>query len=969
MSLKSPEILRLSQDCLNCIFDLLSAYELTLLYFSGDKTFQIRMFSRGAITTLRVSNNIRERNLLRRYKKFPSQRGEIKCQDGLNLPIVFQLPFITTYIERRILTSRNWPEHASHPYCLLALPPTLTHLESDWSILVRRLHQHDLYQPPNFDVLKDPYTEDGILSVRKLFPQLRTLIIEDKSTRLAHERYREYTRPLISAFKAANALSRWELPDTLAMYPPNLTVLHIPLRLLLDAPILPSIPPHLTSLKLLFEPLSPSPLAGAPAPYFLRAQDPTDGELTPEVSSDQAKTARILEKYQQTFAGVVSLHTWHANPKVLSIFSQLTELHTTSIRDVITARYLPKTLTTFSTGFNPQHSSPSPPIVTVGNFDTYGWLPIVENLPRGITRLALHNVVLNQAMLFSSYRQTTGDVNASNESPEDDETLLSRPNPFPPKLRSLSIIFTISNAPRTLIKELGYCSLAKLLPTMQTLEEVHLERTHFRYLGRFPNLSRLSLLWCSGEAFTEEHWKLFPKVTVLEVFKMRDSALLSNRNEISTNIASVYATELSSTGSLLRRHSHPITSMTPGSLLKDLKLVQTPFSLSWHDFCVRPIRYLPPALNGSLKPSMRISLDMLLPLIDPSSDDNALAKVPLPPNLHTLSLQYECEYYHQEYFSDLLLRIMGWKSMQRHGTSNSHLPIHLGSLLRLPSSITMVHSGKLFFDIDTLLEVITRNMDAKRPLNLGKSAIMAGIARISRVKFKLDLHTNRPINDRDLKFFPRGTEVLSIDSQYASVTCKALFNHFHHLTSLKFDDSYIGELESLVHMTTLTHITYRLNSTSKKLGLHLLPPSITSLELLGKHWVADAESGIKNSDGIPNVPVLPWPEALRSLCARGNFSSIVYTLPKDRPDFQELTLTDWVSISFGNDLVKFLPPTLTSLNISSYGLSARAIPHLPRSLTKLKVLGGALDCREALEYLAERRSMVAEERKSSSSRN
>lgn len=962
MSLTIPPILRLSQDCLNGVFELLSASELTLLYFSGDNLFRTRMFSKGAITTLLVSNDTRERKLIQRFPHFPTKRGELKCKDGLDLPIVFQLPYLTTYIERRIPTTRNWPEHASHPCCLFALPPTLTHLESDWSQLLRRLHRHDYYQQDKFDVLKDPYSADGILSIRALFPGLRTLILEDATTRLANERYDLYARAhsLVSAFKAVNALNRWDLPDTESLYPPSLTVFHAPLRLYLDVPALPSIPSHLTSLKLIFDSPSSSSTATAPLPYFLRVQDPADGEITPEVDSNEAKNARILENYHQTFSGVVSLHTWHANPKVLSIFTNLTELHTTSIRDTVTARYLPKTLTTFSTSFDPSRSSPSPPIVNSSNFDTYGWVSIVESLPRGITRLELYNVVPDQAMRFSR-RVLVGGHFCS----EDDDDLMdikafsSWPNPFPPNLRSLTIKFMNSSATRHHIKELGNCSLSRLLPTMESLEEVCLERVNFRFLGRFPRLARLSLDWCTGETFTKDHWRLFPQLTELKVFRMRDSALLENQNEISKNLAMVYATELSATGSLLKRHGYPIQSVTPKLLLDDLKSVQTPYSVSWHDFCVRALQFLPPSLTGRLKAGICISLDLILPLLDPSSDERDIANGQLPSKMSALTLQYERSLREEPELAERILQLMGWKSVQWPGTNWNHLPIRLPSLLLLPSSITQLYCGKLFFNVDTELELIAQHWDSRRPLELGRSSIMSAVARMVRPKLRLELHTNRMLKDHDLNFFPRDNESVSVDSAYTDFTCEALTRHFHRLTSLKFDQDFSGMLSSLSHMVTLTHITYPLRSTNAQLGVSLLPPSITSLVLLGSNWTPDDASGIRNLEGISNIPTLPWPTALRSLRVYGSLPSLVHALPKNQLDFQELELTDRYSISFGTDLVKHLPRTLTSLIIHSYSLSERCLPHLPPNLIKLKVLGGALDNRVALEYLAERRAVAA----------
>lgn len=951
-------VLRLSLDCLSCVCDLLLAEDLSKLYIAGNLALNQRLFTKGVVNVLRILNSIPGQLLLNSTKSFPLLRGEIRRSTGLHLPIAFRFPFIKTFIVGFTLRKSGdgslssfgaWNSRKIYlGRCLLALPSSLTHLHLSYDNSVE-LVQRDVEK--SVDPVLEPYVENGLLSIRKLFPNLRALIFRNSSpqTLLPSEtslgRYASIHSSLYQQLCFGRRLI--SLPN---FCPPNLTRLELPLKVPYGhCP--EGIPASVTILRLNWErPQTPDPRT--PAYYLI----PTDSNASSVIGVPEKALAdqhiEMIANFRTVLPGLLSLTSFHMPRVLYSVFDQLTELKLTTLRDTGTADLLPRTLTSFSCGFSPSEQVPAVPVLTPDNYDTFGWISIVEHLPRSITKLEMWDILALQATAvckrgFAPRPQRTADGEV--------EVHQSYQNPFPPKLRFLSINFFSNNTSHAAIKELGDCSLSELLPSMETLEELQLTQTVFELLAPYPRLSRLITRECSPKPFTGEQWQFIPSISQLSIPSMLDTALLEISKFSLKNLASLYTKEIYMTGELLRRHTHPIKSLSPQLLLDDLKAMTFPFSFVFGRFVCQPITYLPPDLSHIGQTLYCLSPTILLPYLLPKHDGDAQQFISLPPHLQTLSLAAS-NIRESQSLTKTILSGTAWR-MDAHPSKGTHLPLFLSNLAMIPASITNIVHGLMLVNLDTELELLAARLKDERHLSLPNS-IMSAVSKHAGRRLKLTLCCSRDLFDQDLVLFSRETKALVVESKGSQFTCEALSHHFSSLTSLSLGASFTGKLCSLNHLNSLTKIRYEASGDLPKFGLELLPPSITELALSARNHVPI--HAMLNAVAEDERVELPWPPALRHLEIDCSVPSVVKVLPTSGA-LEVLRLTDAsMSITFQNHLVTWLPKTLTMITIPTYNLTEGCFPHLPPNLRKFKTLGSSFDQRAALDFLKHRNRLTAQ---------
>ena len=492
----------------------------------------------------------------------------------------------------------------------------------------------------------------------------------------------------------------------------------------------------------------------------------------------------------------------------------------------------------------------------------------------------------------------------------------------------------------------------RFLVFIQNYYEV-LARQHHVLLAPLPHLSRLSLEQNTGPMFTEDHWRFIPAMIDLKVTKMRDTAIIDLENNIPKNLIRVYATNIMATGSLLRYVHHPIEHISSQLLLDTLRDTKTKFQFNWHDFITVGLSYLPPTTTSICYRQLELSPSMLAPFLNKEPPTGALKFHNfIPPSLATISLRCHDSHLDRAKFLDIDL------NMTRNSTIlENALSIHFAAVLRLPSSIKFVSTGRLLLDLDSELERISTYWKGQKRIELAKGAILSSVSQISQARLNLHLQCSRPMQDCDIHFVPRDIEILVVESAHSLISCEAISRHFTSLTELNFDKYYQHSLSPLIHLSTLTRIKYPIDKTPL-LGISFLPPSISSIELLGDKIHGSYAPYIRSQETSRDNP-LPWPPALTRLVLHKYLPDFLLSFPLSQMALKELKLLgDYGTHTFNNSHALLLPTSLTSFEADTYNLTADCITSLPLKLIRFKV-SGTVDCREALEYLAEKRNRIS----------
>lgn len=826
-------ILTCSLDSLSSILFLLDAAELTRLYLSGSPALCHRLLSKYAVNTLCISEvGARGRALLQRISSFPLRRGSLACTDGKALPIVFQLPSITTFIMEAAPTGRRNTEWAKKTLsddpdsifwrCLLALPPSLTHLKT------QSFRALAIFSPAKrFEQVELGIMDKEAISLRTLFPDLKTL----KLSYVTHWRFPS----ILNLPDAPERVSiqgdiSWSYSSAL---PLDLTTLEVPVTVSND--VFCDLSPHSAT------------HIGLYAGWITRI--PQALQSPPHIPKER-------------FAGVISLKLFRFDAFLRYAFHSLVRLSLEELEDVTSAKQLPATLTSLDIGFRYQGLT-LPRSEGQDRYAMNGWLAIVEALPPNITHLALHNVSAQSASLYSHRSHINPPISRENGSTIAGDATKAWANPFPPKMRSLRITFTHPDQ-QLGFKELEDCALEELLPTLPLLEELHISFTSFRLLAPYPRLLRLSILECATPKFSAEHWHLVPALVELKVSCMLDTALIDRIEEHPKNLAFVTARRIDLTGSLLKRHSHTIDTMKKCSLIKDMREMRHDFTLRFDHLAVKPLLYLPNS-NVIWSKYFKLDTELLKPrlslLSGPTGSSTDFENLPALPPLNRLSLGSHDASHLNTMYKGLLKKF--WVSQfQRWDYSN--LPITVSDLMRLPPSITSVSYAILLFDMDTDLRAISAHWQDAKMLRLAKGAIFSALTQHCHRKLSALLLCNRWLSKDDLHLFPRTVEVLHVEGTFLSIESEELANHFSALTEIHFDTTYSKRMTSMKGLSSLRKITYAAGF-DKALGLLTLPPSITSIDLRLKDGIGPTLWPYTRDE--PTEP-LPWPPALSQLRVR-----------------------------------------------------------------------------------------------------
>lgn len=876
MSQDAAVILKLPIDSLSLVFARLTAVELTRLFLTGSRGFRHRLLTNGAVRTLRISMT-REHGtkLVRRYESFPTVRGAQECSDGLLLPIVFRFPTISSFIvDLGMVEEAEFERYVGalasvHDWrCLVALPPTLTHLEFQL--------EHALLNLESKEALEYCDSENGVVSLRRLFPELRTLIVGSCDHRSL---INAFTLRIQAGYASNGPLRTGRIfPSSAgALFPPNLTDMVMPLQLSPTGSVL--LPASLTRLKLFWKP-STSALGQFAAKHGFNIHNQENSPAAAAKLATEAKEETFLAHFRTLFAGVTSLTTWTLDPVSLSIFGNLTELRILCICDAATAALLPRTLTTFSVGFDRYCTYGK--IVRISAPDPI-WISVVEALPSSVTRLELAGVEATQASEQSDRSSFNPLASPESQVVLAGGAVTSWPNPFPPKMRSLRLKFRKTTSLERSVKELGDCNLAELLPTISILDELRITHSKFDLLAPYPRLVRLSVHHSDIFTFSSAHWKLLPALTELDVSRMSDTALSCDRKDFPSNLVRVHTTTLFLTGSLLKRHDHPLPRIAPRFIVEDARKLKLWFSFTFAGARLENLVYWPPSAESFNWLRLTISSDLISTyLLASLGIAPPEGKADLLPSINSLSLR--CHPDKSLYAAKLIEDAWSLRTPISAVHPENRFSLTIGALVLLPASIKRLSHLNVVINLDKDLPLLSTHWSGIKRLHLAKGAIFKALFLLLNRRLDASLVCTRLITKEDLHFFPREVEALHVESTFTNIAVDDLTAYFHSLTELHLDRKYNKLLKSMVHLTSLRKITYHARY-DKLLGLPCLPPSVTAIDLFLSKGSEPSLWPYKQPV-LPKAP-LPWPQALRNLRVRVDDASHEYlealpsTLPKD----------------------------------------------------------------------------------------